>query len=146
MRRDVCRNRSCVVTVDCSSSNQGARQRAIGAHIGRHAPDIGFAADPFFRGIDLLYGADGGVFIADWSDTGECHDDNGVFRQSGRIYKFTHGQTARPSVADVAKLAPQELLPLLAHKNEFFARHARKRLQELAAAGADLTAVKSAAQ
>lgn len=114
-------------------------------YVGRHAPDVGFAADPFFRGIDLLYGADGGVFIADWSDTGECHDDNGVFRQSGRIYKITHGgTTTRPAIADIAKLAPQELLPLLAHKNEFFARQARKRLQELAATGADLAVAKSA--
>jgi putative heme-binding domain-containing protein len=120
-----------------------SRTRGSG-YVGRHAPDIGFAADPFFRGIDLLYGADGGVFVADWSDTGECHDDNGVFRQSGRIYKITHGPSARPAIADVAKLSPQDLLPLLAHQNEFFARQARKRLQELAAAGVDLTAAKRA--
>ncbi len=110
-------------------------------YVGKHAPDIGFSADPWFRGIDLIYGPDGGVFIADWSDSGECHDNDGVFRQSGRIYKITHGQPTRPAIADIAKLSPQELLPLLDHKNEFFARHARRRLQELAATGADLTSL-----
>jgi len=113
-------------------------------YVGKHAPDAGFSADPWFRGIDLIYGPDGGVFIADWSDTGECHDDTGVFRQSGRIYKITHGQPARPAVTDIAKLPPQELLPLLDHRNEFFARHARRRLQELAATGADLTNIRAA--
>ncbi len=113
-------------------------------YVGKHAPDIGFSADPWFRGIDLIYGPDGGVFIADWSDSGECHDNDGVFRQSGRIYKITHGQPTRPAIADIATLSPQELLPLLDHKNEFFARHARRRLQELAATGADLMKVRAA--
>ena len=113
-------------------------------YVGKHAPDIGFSADPWFRGIDLIYGPDGGVFIADWSDSGECHDNDGVFRQSGRIYKITHGQPARSAIADVAKLTPQGLLPLLDHKNEFFARHARRRLQELASSGVDLTNIRAA--
>jgi putative membrane-bound dehydrogenase-like protein len=59
-----------------------------------HAPDLCFIADPFFRGMDLVAGPDGGVFIADWSDTGECHDHDGVHRTSGRIYKLVHGNPA----------------------------------------------------
>lgn len=113
-------------------------------YVGRHTPDIGFAADSWFRGIDLLCGADGGVFIADWSDTGECHDSDGVFRQSGRIYKVTHGQPARPEIADIARLAPSQLPALLDHPNEFFSRHARRRLQELAAVGVNLAEVQIA--
>ncbi len=61
-----------------------------------HAPDLCFIADPWFRGMDLVAGPDGGVFIADWSDTGECHDHDGVHRTSGRIYKLVHG-AARPT-------------------------------------------------
>jgi putative heme-binding domain-containing protein len=113
-------------------------------YVGRREPDIGFSADPWFRGIDLICGPDGGVFILDWSDTGECHENDGVHRQSGRIYKITHGQPARPTIADVAKLSPRELLPLLDHKNEFFARQARRRLQELHATGVDLAAIRAA--
>ncbi len=113
-------------------------------YVGKRQPDIGFAADPWFRGIDLVAAADGGVFIADWSDTGECHDDSGVNRLSGRIYKITHGTPKRPGVSDVGQLQPLALLPLLEAKHEFFARHARLRLQELAVAGTDLSAVKAA--
>ena len=60
-------------------------------YVGRHEPDILFAKDPWFRGIDMGYGPDGGVYMLDWSDTGECHDHEGVHRNSGRIYKVTHG-------------------------------------------------------
>jgi putative membrane-bound dehydrogenase-like protein len=100
---------------------------------GKHRPDLVFSADPWFRGIDLLYGPDGGVFIADWSDTGECHDDDGIHRQSGRIYKITYGNPSPPAVADVAALSPEQLVPLLSHSNEWFARRARLALQHLAA-------------
>lgn len=113
-------------------------------YVGHHQPDIGFMPDPFFRGIDLLYGPDGGVFFADWSDTGECHDNEGVHRLSGRIYKVTYGKPGRPPVADIAKLSPTELLPLLDARNELFARHARRRFQELAAEGAPLNGIADA--
>ena len=113
-------------------------ERQGSGYMGKRLPDLGYAADPWFRGIDLLYGPDGGVFLADWSDTGECHDDSGVHRLSGRVYKITHGQPKRPAIADVGALSGKELLPLLEAKNEFLARHARQRLQELAAEGADL--------
>ncbi len=113
-------------------------------YVGKHLPDIGHSADPFFRGIDLLYGPDGGVFLTDWSDAGECHDDSGVHRLSGRVYKITHGQQQLPDIRDIAHLSASDLLPLLDAKNEFMARHARQRLQELAATGADLNAVREA--
>ncbi|MBX3740068.1 MAG: c-type cytochrome [Akkermansiaceae bacterium] len=105
---------------------------------GRHRADLVFSADPWFRGIDLLYGPDGGVFIADWSDTGECHDDDGIHRQSGRIYKITHGTPAVPAVTDVAAVPTDALLPLLSHRNEWFARRARLSLQQRAASGENM--------
>jgi putative heme-binding domain-containing protein len=66
-----------------------------------------------------------------------------VNRLSGRIYKITHGTPERPEVSDAGQLPPAALLPLLEAKHEFSARHARLRLQELAVAGTDLTAVKA---
>jgi len=108
---------------------------------GRHRPDLAFSADPWFRGIDLFYGPDGGVFISDWSDTGECHDDDGIHRQSGRIYKITHGTPAPPEVGDVAALATVDLVSLLGHRNEWFARHARLNFQHRAAQGEDFTPI-----
>ena len=67
-------------------------ERSGSGYIGRHEPDIFFGADPWFRGIDLSYGPDGSVFVLDWSDTGECHEHDGVHRSSGRIYRFTFGE------------------------------------------------------
>src|SRR5262249_15433708 len=65
-------------------------ERAGSGYVGRHEPDMLFAADPWFRGIDLAYGPDGGVFLLDWSDTRDCHDHDGVHRTSGPIYKATY--------------------------------------------------------
>jgi hypothetical protein len=55
-----------------------------------------------------------------------------------RIYKMSYGKPTRTGPADIAKMSLSELVSLFEHKNEFFARHARKRLQELAASGAGL--------
>ncbi|MEZ5324564.1 MAG: GDSL-type esterase/lipase family protein [Verrucomicrobiales bacterium] len=112
--------------------------RTGSGYVGKHTPDFAQQADPWFRGIDLLTAPDGSVYLSDWSDTGECHDDDGINRQSGRIYKITYGQAAKPVVSDVAKVSNAELLPLLRSDNEWFARAARKQLQERAARGVEL--------
>ncbi|MDB6071277.1 MAG: Cytochrome c [Verrucomicrobiales bacterium] len=110
-------------------------------YVGKRLPDTGFSADPWFRGIDLVAASDGGIFIADWSDTGECHDDSGVNRTSGRIYKINHSASPKTKAADFNALSPEALVPLLDAPDEFTARHARLRLQELAAAGHDLASI-----
>ncbi len=99
-------------------------------YVGKHEPDMIFSDDPWFRGVELIQGNDGGVYIADWSDTGECHENDGVHRTSGRIYKVTFGTPAKPTVADVAKLPDEKLVDLLPHDNVWFARVAQRLLQE----------------
>ncbi len=69
-------------------------------YVGKHAPDFMQAKDPWFRGLDLITGPDGNVFVSDWSDSGECHDNDGVHRTSGRIYKIVYGE---PKPVDPAK-------------------------------------------
>ena len=120
--------------------NRDRLEPAGSGYTGRHAADLAHSADTWFRGIDLLYGPDGGVFVSDWSDTGECHDDDGVHRLSGRIYKIAHGQPAAPAATDLSRSGEAELVALLRHRNEWFARRARLELQARAAAGLDLTA------
>src|SRR5262249_7089887 len=97
--------------------------------------------NPWFRGTDLRCGPDGGVYVSDWCDLGECHDHDGVHRTSGRIYKVTHGQPPRPQIGDVANLSDRELVRLQLHKNDYYVRAARRNLQERAAAGKDMEAV-----
>jgi putative membrane-bound dehydrogenase-like protein len=73
-------------------------------YTGKHAPDFMKTKDKWFRGIDLLTGPDGNVFVADWSDSGECHDNDGVHRTSGRIYKIVYGEPKKAEPFDLAKL------------------------------------------
>ena len=84
--------------------------------------------------MSLLYGPDGGVFMSDWCDAGECHDYIDIHRENGRIYKVTYG-TPISSSANLAKLSDAELVNLQLHKNEWFVSHARLLLQERAVSG-----------
>ncbi|MCA1684575.1 MAG: cytochrome C, partial [Planctomycetia bacterium] len=118
-------------------------ERAGSGFVGRHEPDILSAADPWFRGIDLGYGPDGSVFALDWSDTGECHEHDGVHRTSGRIYRVTHGEPARVDLRDVSKLAEADLVALHRHPNEWFTRQARRVLAERSARGEPLSDAKA---
>ncbi len=118
--------------------------RSGSGYVGVHAPDLFFANDPWFRGVDIRSGPDGGVFISDWCDLGECHDHDGIHRTSGRIYKVTYGSPKPPPVADVAKLSNAELVKLQLHRNDWYVRAARRNLQERAAAGKSMKAVHAA--
>lgn len=101
-------------------------------YIGKHEPDMLKSADPWFRGIEITYGPDGGVYLLDWSDIGECHENDGVHRNSGRIYKVTYGQAAPgcPAETDLRKLGELELARLQASRNEWLVRQARWELRE----------------
>lgn len=60
--------------------------------VAKHGKDFMKAKDTWFRAIDLSTGPDGNVFVIDWSDAGECHDNDGIHRTSGRIYKIVYGE------------------------------------------------------
>jgi putative membrane-bound dehydrogenase-like protein len=112
--------------------NQDAIERAGSGFVIRHRPDLFRAHDPWFRGLELRTGPDGGVFVTDWTDTGECHNYKVVDRSNGRIYKITHG-TPPPWKGDLSKLGTAELVKLQTHPNDWFVRHARRLLRERAA-------------
>jgi putative membrane-bound dehydrogenase-like protein len=98
------------------------------------APDFLFANDPWFRGIAVHAGPDGGVYVSDWCDTGECHNYDKADTTNGRIHKVTYG-TPRRWTGDVSKLSDVDLIKLQTHTNDWFARHARRVLQERGLAG-----------
>lgn len=114
--------------------NHDRLERKGSGYLAKHAPDCCYANDTWFRGLAVQYGPDGGVFVSDWCDTGECHDYEDIHRENGRIFKITHGKPT-PWTGDLAKLSDRELVRLQLHRNEWFARHARRLLQERAAAG-----------
>lgn len=121
--------------------NHDILERSGSGYVGRHGKDFFQSDDEWFRGIDLIYGPDGGVLVSDWSDLGECHDSDGVHRTSGRIYKITHGKPQMRPIADVAKLSDAKLVVLQLEKNDWYVRQARRILQERAADGHDMKAV-----
>jgi putative membrane-bound dehydrogenase-like protein len=96
-----------------------------------HAPDFMRARDPWFVGVTLAYGPDGGVYVSDFSDTGECHHTRNTKKQTGRIYKITFGKP-KPWKGDIGELNTAELVRLHGHPNDWHARHARRVLQERA--------------
>jgi hypothetical protein len=110
-------------------------QRQGSGYVARHGGNFLMANDLWFRGISVAYGPDGGVYASDWNDFGECHDADGAYRTSGRIYKVTYGTPKPLTEFNLQKLTDPELVKLLTHKNEWFVRHARRILQERASAG-----------
>ena len=129
-------------------ANQDFLEQSGSGYVAEHDPDFLFATDPWFRATAIKYGPDGGVYITDWSDTGECHNYKVVDRRNGRIYKITYGKLrgesqysdwyrGRPVAAgeDLTRWSDEELIDLQRHANAWFGRHARRILQERAAVG-----------
>jgi putative membrane-bound dehydrogenase-like protein len=121
-----------------SRINQDFFERKGSGYVAKHGRDFLLAHDENFRGLVLTPAADGGVFVADWHDTGECHNYDKT-QPWGRIFKVTYGEPA-PFTGDLAKLSAKELVKLQFHKDEWHARHARRLLEAYAHAGkADAT-------
>jgi putative membrane-bound dehydrogenase-like protein len=109
--------------------------------VARHNPDFLLSSDSWFRGLELRYGPDGGVYVTDWSDVGECHetDADNAHRENGRIFKITYGDV-KPVKVDLARQSDEELARLQVHANDWYVRTARRLLQDRAAEGKDLGA------
>ncbi len=131
---DSYRNNLFTCNIHGNRVNQDVLERKGSGYVAHHGKDFLMANDPWFRGLVLLYGPDGGVYVADWDDTGECHNYDHVTATNGRIYKVTYGTPAKMSI-DLAKLSDDDLVNLQLHKNDWQVRHARRLLQERAAAG-----------
>jgi putative heme-binding domain-containing protein len=123
--------------------NVEAIERKGSALVMKHQPDILKSDDQWFRGIELSQGPDGAVTILDWSDIGECHDQDGIHRTTGRIFKVGYGNPKQPGV-DFAKATPAELVELQRSKNEWLVRMARWELRERAWKGVDLSSATAA--
>ena len=135
------RNRILMCNTHGRRVNQNLLERDGCSYVGRRAADFAMANNPWFRGVDLKCGPDGDVYLSDWSDLGECHDNDGVHRTSGRIYKITYGDPLpRPALLSkpLSSRSNDTLVQLHTHPNDWFVRRARRLLQERAAAGDDV--------
>ncbi len=110
-------------------------------HAGR---DMSFCADPKYVAVDLQYGPDGAVYIIDWYDQQHCHNPNTERwdRSNGRIYRIQWDPTYKPMRIDMTAFSNEQLIEQqfrsersMNLRNEWFARTARRLLQERAAEG-----------
>ncbi len=115
-------------------------------YVGDGDPDFLFANDAWSQFVALQYGPDGQVVVIDWYDRNQCHkrDVEAHDRVNGRIFKLAYnaarGEAAgieakRVGSVDLAGLADAALVDMLGDDNDWFVRHARRLLQERAAAG-----------
>lgn len=136
-------------------------EREGSGYVGKHEPDFMKTDDPWFRATEIQYGPDGGVYILDWSDIGECHEADGCHRTSGRIYKIVYQHEEKvattgndkdgkpvfkyilkgpekPKETDMTKLSDEELVKLQLSDNEWLVRMARWELRERAWQGKNM--------
>lgn len=130
-------------------ANQERLDRDGSGYLAKHEPDLFIVADKWFRGMELSEGPDGAVYVADWSDTGECHERNGVHRRSGRIYRIAYegagrnAQVEHLQARDISSVKPADLAALMlsADAGDWDVVQARKLLAAHAATGADVTPI-----
>jgi putative membrane-bound dehydrogenase-like protein len=114
--------------------NNDGLERTKSGYKGARRKDFLFANDAWFRGICVKTGPEGGLYVSDWCDTGECHNYDKADTTNGRIYRVVY-KGARRWTGDVSKLSDPELVKLQLSPNDWFVRKARRVLQERAAAG-----------
>ncbi|WP_459558007.1 PVC-type heme-binding CxxCH protein [Lacunimicrobium album] len=124
--------------------NQEQLKRVGSGYIASHLPDMFVVGDAWFRGLEISASPDGQAMILDWSDTGECHENTGVHRESGRIYKLTY-DAPRPKgfkekyppvdYRSLKMLSDMELAVQQTSSNEWLVRQSRLILADRIAKG-----------
>jgi putative membrane-bound dehydrogenase-like protein len=120
--------------------NNDILSRLGSSYVASHGKDFLMGHHAWFRSLSQKYGHDGAVYISDWHDYGECHDNDGTHRSSGRIYKVSYGEL-KPVRIDLSKASEEQLVEYQIHENEWYSRHARRILQERSIAGKDMKVV-----
>ena len=99
--------------------------------VGHHGADFINFNDSWSQILNLLYDQNGSVYMIDWYDKNQCHhnDPKGHDRSNGRIFKIVYNDQKWTPV-ELQKKTDDELVLLLLQKNEWYARHAQRLLQE----------------
>jgi putative membrane-bound dehydrogenase-like protein len=138
---DTYRNSVLMCNIHGNRLNRNVLERQGCGYVGKRAPDMFRADNEWFRGVALKTGPDGAVYVTDWCDLGECHDNDGTHRRSGRVYRLAADAPRRvPELRgfDLSKKSDAELVELVLHKNDWHVRQARRLMAERATAGTDL--------
>jgi putative membrane-bound dehydrogenase-like protein len=111
--------------------NMDIPERSGSGYLGRHGKDFLNFNDTWSQTLNQLYDQDGSVYIIDWYDKNQCHNnrEDGHDRTNGRVYKVVYNNQKTTHV-DLQKLGDEALVKLVPSKNEWMSRHARRILQE----------------
>jgi putative membrane-bound dehydrogenase-like protein len=121
--------------------NRDTLHREGATYTARHAADFLSVSDPWFRGVEIIAGRAGELFIADWSDVGECHENDGIHRSSGRIYRLAFkgkAESEPPTAMPADQLNLAQLGEHVASEWEWLSRKCLLELAERTAADADM--------
>ena len=89
--------------------------------------------DTWFASSDVTMGPDDAVYVADWYDKRTAHPDPDADwdRSNGRIYRIQgKNAPAAPAIPDWKDLSSAKLVELLANKNDWLVRKARRVLAD----------------
>ena len=125
------RNTFFTVNIHGHRLNNDQLIRQGSGYVARHLPDLMRVDDSWFRGVAVIPAHDGGMYVADWSDAGECHDYEDIHRDNGRIYKVQYG-LVKKDYADIRRMSDRQLVDLQQAKDGWMASKARLVLQERA--------------
>lgn len=100
-------------------------------YVAKHGPDFLRVNDTWFRGVSVIPAPDGGVFVSDWSDAGECHDYDDIHRENGRVFKVVYG-TKSQMPPDLRQMSDANLINLQTAANEWLVNQSRAILAERA--------------
>ena len=128
------RNTFMTVNIHGHRVNNDQLVRQGSGYVASHLADVLRVNDTWFRGVSVIPASDGGIFVSDWSDAGECHDYEDIHRDNGRIFKIQYGDKGKNFTEDVRNLSERELVNLLEAKDEWLVMQARLTLQERAEA------------
>ncbi|MCB1061317.1 MAG: hypothetical protein KDN20_00185 [Verrucomicrobiae bacterium] len=115
--------------------NMDSLEREGSGYVAKHGDDFLQVESPWFRGVQVIYGPDGDAYLSDWTDLGECHDNDGVHRSSGRIYKIIYDKPSPKPETDLYHASQDQLIEYQLHGNEWYARMSRHILQQRAKEG-----------
>ncbi len=95
-------------------------------------PDFMLMNDKWSIPLALRIGPAGNVYMLDWYDRQICHTNNPQVwdRTNGRIYKISYKDAKPVKNLDLSKATWAELVKYQEHENDWYARTARRIMQE----------------
>jgi putative membrane-bound dehydrogenase-like protein len=95
-------------------------------------PDFLMTNDRWSIPVAIKSGPDGNAYFIDWYDKQICHNPTPEIwdRTNGRVYKISYKDTQPVHSINLSQCTDQELVNYQRHENDWYARTARRILQE----------------